>query len=99
MLKASVTHSNETSRMYVRCSSRTQSMQVDVRSAVTRTAPTTKNWISVDRASSREYAPRKPDRPHTHASVTIRTMISEFCSLTLSVLAEGGTGMGCVQCV
>jgi hypothetical protein len=71
-------------------------MQTDVRSAVPRTVPTTKNWISVGRAdgaSSREYAPQKPDRLHTHASVALRTTISEACSPTLSVLAEGGTGM------
>jgi hypothetical protein len=65
-----------------------------------RTVPTTKNWISTGRAdgaSSREYAPQKPDRPHTRASVALRTAISEACSPTLSVLAEGGTGMGCTQ--
>jgi hypothetical protein len=56
-----------------------------------------KNQINVGRAdgaSSREYAPRKPDRPHTRASVALRTVISEACSPTLYVLAEGGTGMG-----
>jgi hypothetical protein len=40
-----------------------QSMQVDVRSAVSRTAPTTRNLISAgraDEASSREYAPKTP---------------------------------------
>jgi hypothetical protein len=51
----------------------------------------------VDEASSHEYAPQKPDRPHTHASVSLWTAISEACSLTLSVLAEGGMGMGCTQ--
>jgi hypothetical protein len=58
-------HSHETSRVYVRCS-HTQSMQADVRSAVSRTASA--NLISVgraDRASSHGYAPKKPDRPHT----------------------------------
>jgi hypothetical protein len=50
-----------------------------------------------DEASSREYAPQKPDRPHTHASVSLRTAISEAYSHTLSVLAEGGTGMSCTQ--
>ena len=71
-------------------------MYADVCSAVPRTTPTMKNWISVGRAdgaSSREYAPQKPDRLHTHASVALRTTISEACSPTLSVLAEGGTGM------
>jgi hypothetical protein len=71
-------------------------MQADVRSAVPRTAPATRNLISVDRAneaSSREYAPQKHDHPHTHASVALRTVISEACSPTLSVLAEGGTEM------
>jgi hypothetical protein len=41
--------------------------------------------------------PQKPDRPHTRASVSLRTAISEACSPTLSLLTEGGTGMGCVQ--
>jgi hypothetical protein len=71
-------------------------MQADVRSAVPRTASATRNLISVsqaDRASSRDYAPQRPDRPHTHESVALRTAISEACSPTLSVLAEGGTGM------
>jgi hypothetical protein len=81
--------------VYVRCS-RTQSMQADVRSEVPRTALMTKNWISVGRvygATSREYAPQNPDRPHTRASVALRTAISEACSPTLSMLAEGGTRM------
>jgi hypothetical protein len=81
--------------MYVRCS-RTQSMQEDVRSAVPRTAPATKNLICVgraDKASSRKYASQKPDRPHTRASAAPRTTISEACSPTLSVLAECGTRM------
>jgi hypothetical protein len=76
--------------VYVRCG-RTQSMQADVRNAVPRTTPTTKNWISVGRAdgaSSREYAPQKPERSHTSASVALRTTI-----------AEGGMGMGGVQLV
>jgi hypothetical protein len=71
-----------------------QSMQADVRSTVPRMVPMTKNWISVGRADeaiSREYAPKKPDRPHTRTSVALRTAISEDCSPTLSVLAEGGT--------
>jgi hypothetical protein len=87
--------------VYVRYSP-TQSTQADVRSAVSRTTPATRNLISVGRAdetSSREYAHQKPDRPHTHASVSLRTAILEACSLTLSVLVEGGTGMGCTQCV
>jgi hypothetical protein len=70
-------------------------MQADVRSAVPRTAPTTSNLISAgraDEASSREYAPQKPDCPHTRACVSLRTAISEVCSPTLSVLAEGGMG-------
>jgi hypothetical protein len=95
MLKASVAPFTRDISLYVRCS-RTQSMQADVRSAVPRTASTTKNWIRVgraDEASSHEYAPQKPDRPHTHASVALRTVISEACSPTLSVLAEGGMGM------
>jgi hypothetical protein len=75
-------------------------MQVDVRSAIPRTAPTMKNWISAGRAdgeSSHEYAPQKPDGPHTRASVALQTAISEACSPTLSVLVEGGTGMGSTQ--
>jgi hypothetical protein len=68
-------------------------MQPDVRSAVPRTASATRNLISVgraDEASSCEYASQKPDRPHTHASVALRTAILEAFSPTLSVLAEGG---------
>jgi hypothetical protein len=75
-------------------------MQADVRSAVPRTAPATRNLIGTgraDEASSREYAPQKPGRPYTRASVSLRTAISEACSPTLSVLAEGGMGMGCTQ--
>jgi hypothetical protein len=71
-------------------------MQADVRSAVPRTALVTRNLISVgqaDGASSREYAPQKPDRLHTRASVALQTVILEAYSPTLSVLAEGGTGM------
>jgi hypothetical protein len=62
--------------------------------------PVTRNMISarrVDKASCREYAPQKPDCPHTRASVSLWTAISEACSPTLSVLAEDGTGMGCTQ--
>jgi hypothetical protein len=75
-------------------------MQANVRSVVPRMASTMKNRITVGRAdgaSSREYAPQKPDRPHTRASVALRTTISEAYSPTLSMLADGGTGMGCVQ--
>jgi hypothetical protein len=71
--------------VYVRCS-RTQSTQADIRCAVPRTAPATRILISVGRTdgtSSREYAPQKPDRPHTRASVALRTTISEACSPTL----------------
>jgi hypothetical protein len=85
--------------VYVRCS-RIQSMQADVHSAIPRMTLTTKNWISVGRAdevSNREYAPQKPDHPHTRASVALRTTISEACSPTHSMLAEGGTGMGSVR--
>src|SRR5688572_27876285 len=92
-------HSHETSRVYVQCS-RTQSMQADVRSAIPRTVSTTKNWINAGQvvgASSREYAPQKPDRPHTRASVALRTTISEAYSPKLSALAEGGMGMGRTQ--
>jgi hypothetical protein len=81
--------------VYVRYS-RMQSMQADVSSAVSRTALATRNLISVgraDKASSHDYAPKKPDRPHTRASVALRTAISAACSPTLSVLVEGGTGM------
>jgi hypothetical protein len=77
-------------------------MQADVRSAVSRTAPATRNLISVgraDEASSHEYTPQKHDRPHTRASVSLRTAISEACSPILSVLAEGGDENGYVQCV
>jgi hypothetical protein len=49
--------------------------------------------IRADEASSREYAPQKPDHPHTRASVPLRTTISEVYSHILSVLVEGGTGM------
>jgi hypothetical protein len=73
-----------------------QSMYADVCSAVPRTSPTMKNWISVGRAdgaSSLEYAPQKHDRLHTRASVALWTEISKACSPTLSVLTEGGTGM------
>ena len=45
------------------------------------------------KASSREYAPQKPDRLHIRASVALWMAISEACSPTLSVLVEGGTGM------
>jgi hypothetical protein len=71
-------------------------MQADIRSAVHRTASATKNLIRVgraDKASSREYAPQKPDRLHIRASVALWMAISEACSPTLSVLVEGGTGM------
>jgi hypothetical protein len=37
-----------------------------------------------DEVSSREYTPPKPDRPHTLASVPLRTMILDACSPTLS---------------
>jgi hypothetical protein len=46
----------------------------------------TRNLINVgraDEASSREYAPQKPYRPHTRASVALRTAILEACSPTL----------------
>jgi hypothetical protein len=92
-------HSHETSRVYVRCS-RTQSTQAYVCNAVPRTVPATRNLISAgraDEARSREYAPQKPDRPYTRASVSLQTAISEACSPTLSMLAEGGMGMGCTQ--
>jgi hypothetical protein len=36
-----------------------------------------------DKTSSREYAPQKPDRPHTRVSVALRTTISVTCSPTL----------------
>jgi hypothetical protein len=71
-------------------------MQADVRSIVPRTLSVTRNLINVgraDEASSREYAPQKPDRPHTRASVSPWTAILETCSPTLFVLAKGGTGM------
>jgi hypothetical protein len=42
-------HSHKTSRVYVRYS-RTQSIQADVRSAVPRTTPATRNLISIGRA-------------------------------------------------
>jgi hypothetical protein len=74
-----------------------QSMQANVRCAIPRTAQATKSLISADRtdeASSHEYSPQKSDRPHTRASVALRTTISEAYSPTLSVLAEGGTRMG-----
>jgi hypothetical protein len=52
-----------------------------------------------DQASSHEYAPQKFDRPHTRASVSLRTTISEAISPALSVLAEDGTEMCCLQFV
>jgi hypothetical protein len=64
-------------------------MQADVRSAVPRTASAMRNMISgglADEASSREYAPQKPDRLHM-------SLCLEACSPTLSGLAKGGTGM------
>jgi hypothetical protein len=85
--------------VYVRCS-RTQSIWADVRSAVPRMALAMRNLISVgraDEASSHEYTPKKPDRPHTRTSVSLRTTILEACSPTLSVLTKGGTGM--VVCI
>jgi hypothetical protein len=75
-------------------------MHADVHSTVPQTASATMNLISAgraDEASSHEYAPQKPDRPHTRTSVSLWTSILEACSPTLSVLAEGGTGMGCTQ--
>jgi hypothetical protein len=48
-------------------------------------------------ASSREYAPHKSDCSHTRASVSLRTVISEACSPTLSMFREDGTGMCCLQ--
>ncbi len=88
-------HSHETSRVYVRCS-RTKSVQEDVRSAVPRTVAGKKNSSTrqlgktsneaagqTDHASSREDAPQKSDRPHTRASVSLRSVISEACSPTL----------------
>jgi hypothetical protein len=71
-------------------------MLEEVCSAVPRTASAMRNLISVgrtDKASNREYAPQKPDRPHTRASVALQMAILEACSPTLSMLAEGGTGM------
>jgi hypothetical protein len=94
--------------VFVRCS-RTKSVQEDVRSAVPRTVAGKKNSSTRqlgkatnskavdDHASSREDAPQKSDRPHTRASVSLRSVISEACSPTLSVLAEDGTGMCCLQ--
>jgi hypothetical protein len=88
----------ETSHVYVRCS-RTKSMQAYVRSVFPWTT-STMNQISVgqaEKASNREYAPQKSDRPHTRASVPLRTAISEACSPTRSMLADGGTGMDWIQ--
>jgi hypothetical protein len=73
-------------------------MQEDVRSAVPRTVPATRNLISVgraDEARSHEYAPQKPDRPHTRASVVLRAAISEAFSPTLSARRRWGEN-GCV---
>jgi hypothetical protein len=61
-------------------------MQVDIRSAVPQMAPATRNLIiagQTNEASSREYAPQKPDRSHTRASVALWTTISEACPPTL----------------
>jgi hypothetical protein len=83
--------------VYVRYN-RTQSLQVDVRSAVPRTAPTTRNWIIVgriDEASNREYIPQKHDRPHTRASVALWMMISEACSPSL---CSQKAGQECAKC-
>jgi hypothetical protein len=71
-------------------------MHTDVSSAVPRTAQMTRNRISVgraDRASSREYTSQKLDCPHARASVALQAVISDACSPTLCVLAEGGTRM------
>jgi hypothetical protein len=73
-------------------------MQADVRSAVPQTAPATRNLIIVgraDEASSHEYAPQKPDRPHTRASVALRRAISEACSADDA--DKRWDGNGCVQ--
>jgi hypothetical protein len=75
-------------------------MQANICSAVPQTVSMTKNWIIVGRAdgaSSHKYVPQNPDCPHTGASVALRTAILEAYSPTLSVLADGGMGMGCVQ--
>jgi hypothetical protein len=67
------------------------------RSPGRRTAARDEQQAVDDHASSREDAPQKSDRPHTRASVSLRSVISEACSPTLSVLAEDGTGMCCLQ--
>jgi hypothetical protein len=49
-------------------------------------APAPRNVISAgraDEASIHEYVPQKLDHPHTRASVSLRTVISEACSPTL----------------
>jgi hypothetical protein len=71
---------------------------VVVRRQITQCSP--KNGASDEELDQREQSrvrSQKPDRPHTRASVSLRMAISEACSPTLSVLAEGGTGMGCTQ--
>ena len=76
-------------------------MRTDVCSAVSQTVPTTRNQICVGRAdgaSNCEYAPKKLDRQHTRASAALRTVISEVCSLTLFVNAEGWTRMRLRDC-
>jgi hypothetical protein len=50
-------------------------------------------WSSGRSEQSQVRSP-KPDRPHTRASLALQTTILEVCSPTLSVLAEGGTGIG-----
>jgi hypothetical protein len=49
-------------------------------------------WLSGRSEQTRVRSP-KTDRPHTRASVSMRTVISEACTPTLSVLVEGGMGM------
>jgi hypothetical protein len=55
-------------------------------------------WSHGQSEQSRVLSP-KHDRPHTRASVALLTAISEACSPTHSVLAEGGAGMSGVQLV
>jgi hypothetical protein len=49
--------------------------------------------------SSHEDAAQKSDRPHTHESVSLPTVISEDYSPAHSMLAEDGTRICCLHCV
>jgi hypothetical protein len=91
-------HSRETSRVYVRYSC-TQSTQADVRSAVPRTTPATRNLISAsraDEASSREYAPQTWSPAHPCKCLSADGDFGGPLSHTLCAHRRWD-GIGCVQ--